>query len=90
VRRVIWTAGARGDLAGIRAYIGQFNPTAAARFATRLVLAADSLAEMAERGRPIRGGRRELAASPPYLIRYRVAADVVFILRVRHGARRPD
>lgn len=90
MRRVIWTRAARGDLAGIRAYIGQFNPTAAARFAIRLVLAADSLVELAERGRPIRDGRRELAALPPYLIRYRVAGDVVFVLRIRHGARLPD
>jgi hypothetical protein len=29
-------------------------------------------------------------AVPPYLIRYRIAGDTVFILRIRHGARRPE
>ena len=88
MRRVVWAQAARRDLEGIRAYIGQFNPTAAARFAGRLVVAAASLAELAERGRSVAEGRRELAAVYPYLIRYRVAGDVVFILRIRHGARR--
>lgn len=90
MRRVIWTEPAIADLIGIRAYIGQFNPTAAARFVARLVEAADSLADFAERGRPRPQGGRELAALPPYLIRYRIAGDTVFILRIRHGAQRPE
>jgi toxin ParE1/3/4 len=50
------------------------------------VQATDSLADFAERGRPRPHGGRELAALPPYLIRYRIAGDTVFILRIRHGA----
>jgi addiction module RelE/StbE family toxin len=90
VRRVVWTEPAVAALIGIRAYIGQFNPAAAARFVSRLVQAGDSLAEFAERGRPRLQGGRELVVVRPYLIRYRIAGDVVFILRVRHGARRPE
>jgi plasmid stabilization system protein ParE len=55
-----------------------------------LLAAADSLSEFAERGRPTHGGIRELTALSPYLIRYRIAGDTVFILRVRHGAQRPN
>ncbi len=55
--------------------------------AGRLLEAAESLSEFSDRGRPIDGNRRELTVIRPYIIRYRVARDAVFILRVRHGAR---
>jgi toxin ParE1/3/4 len=71
----------------IRSYIDQFNPLAAQRMAARLHAAAEGLADMPERGRPVRGGRPELAIVPPYLILYRVREDMVEILTVRHGAR---
>lgn len=86
VRRIIWTEPTRGDLEHIRAYIGQFRPRAAERMAERLLEAADDLSEYAERGRPIGNGRREFAIVWPYLIRYRIDGDAVYILRVRHGA----
>ncbi len=54
--------------------------------AGRLLEAAESLSEFSDRGRPI-DGNRELTVIRPYIIRYRVARDAVFILRVRHGAR---
>lgn len=52
----------------------------------RLKAAGDSLAEFPERGAPISGGRRQLTHIPPYLIRYRVASDLVVILDIRHAA----
>ena len=58
--------------------------------AEHLLDSANSLGEFAERGRPIEGGRRELTIIRPYLIRYRVASDTVFILRIRHGAQDRD
>ena len=88
-RRIVWSEPARNDLQSIRAYIGQFNPGAAQLMATRILAAAENLAERAERGRPIGKGRRELTIVWPYLIRYRIAGDAVLILRIRHGARRP-
>jgi len=54
--------------------------------AQRLKLAAASLADHPDRGR-VTGRLRELATIPPYLIRYRVTADAVTIVRIRHGAR---
>jgi toxin ParE1/3/4 len=90
LRRVIWTRPAQRDLEGIRAYIGQFNPLAAQRFAQRLVAAAESLNDSPDRGRLSGRKHRELTTVNPYVIRYRVAPDIVYILRVRHGARRPD
>ncbi|HEY5105215.1 MAG TPA: type II toxin-antitoxin system RelE/ParE family toxin [Caulobacteraceae bacterium] len=71
----------------IRAYIGQFAPLAAQRMALRLKFAGDSLDEHPDRGRLLGGGRRELLAVPPYLIRYRVRGETVQIIAVRHGAR---
>lgn len=57
----------------------------------RLIDVADSLAEFAERGRDAGGdGRREMTIVRPYILRYRVTADTVFILRIRHGARADD
>jgi len=90
MRIVVWTAEARDNLSAIRAYIGQFNPIAAERLAARLVSVADTLDEYADRGRPVGDGRRELTIVRPYIIRYLVTAESVIILRIRHGARRPD
>jgi len=60
------------------------------RLAERLSAAGDSLSFFPDRGRPVRGtGLRELTVVYPYIIRYRITADHVRILRVRHGARRP-
>ena len=90
VRRIIWPPQAARDLRSIRDYIGQFNPSAAARFAARLVATTESLADFSERARPASGKRRELVVVWPYIIRYRIEAERVVILRVRHGAQRPS
>jgi toxin ParE1/3/4 len=87
---VIWTELAISDIRLIRSYIAQFNPKAAADMASRLLAAGDSLTDQPERGRHIGARRRQLAAVWPYLIRYRVTPDAVYVLRVRHGARRPE
>jgi toxin ParE1/3/4 len=88
--QVIWTDVAIADLERIGAYIEAFSPLAAQRMAAKLVSAALSLEQAPERGRPISGDRRELAIIPPYLIRYRIYGDIVRVLELRHGARRPD
>jgi toxin ParE1/3/4 len=78
------------DLGDIRAYIEQFNPRAAREVAASLRGFGDSLAAFPNRGRQVPGTTmRELISKYPYIIRYRVVADRVVILRVRHGARRP-
>ena len=90
MHRIVWTRQARDDLDRIREYIGQFAPLAAQRFALRLVLAVESLAKQPQRGRPVAGGKRELTAIPPYLIRYRVTERDIEVLTIRHGARAPE
>jgi plasmid stabilization system protein ParE len=87
---IIWSARAIRDLAGIRAYIGEFAPLAAQRFTARLMATVDSLAENPNRGRPIGRGVRELVAVKPYLVLYQITADSVNIVHIKHGAQRPD
>jgi len=90
VAEVVWTDTAISDLDEIVAYIEQDSPKAAERMADKIVLAASSLETAPERGRQISNGRRELTTIPPDLIRYRLTGDVLQILEIRHGARRPD
>lgn len=88
--RVVLTRRAASELREIGDYVAQFNPLAAQRVAARLLSAAEALANLPERGRPIGGGRRELTLIRPYLIRYRVDGESVIITEIRHGARRPE
>ncbi|MDO8297085.1 MAG: type II toxin-antitoxin system RelE/ParE family toxin [Caulobacter sp.] len=74
----------------MRAYVAHDRPVAAERLAERLRAAAAALDTYPARGRSISEGRRELTHVWPYLIRYRVMADSVRILEVRHGARGPE
>ncbi len=87
--QVAWTFRALADLNAIQAHIEQFRPLAAQRMALRLKAAAASLAEYPERGRSA-GRLRELAIVPPYLIRYRIRGGTVEIIRIKHGAQRPE
>lgn len=87
MRRIVWTDEAVAHLEAIIAYIAAFNPAAAARLGSRLIVVADSLAEFSDRGRDVGDGRREMTTVWPYVLRYRVESDRVVILRIRHGAR---
>jgi toxin ParE1/3/4 len=84
--RIVWTREALGNLDLIRAYIHQFDPGAARNLAGRLIEASASLRDFPERGRSVTGGKRELVSVRPYVIRYRVEGDSVYILRIRHAA----
>lgn len=89
--QVGWSRRALADLAAIRTYIHQSRPLAALRMAQRLKAAAENLADNSERGRPAGPtGIRELTVIWPYVIRYKVARGVVQIVRIKHGAQRPD
>ena len=90
LRKIVWTDEAVGHLEAIVAYISAFNPAAAGRFGERLIAVADSLAEFPDRGRDGGDGRREMTTVRPYVLRYRVEADRVIILRIRHGARQEE
>jgi len=90
VAQVVWSFQALLDLEDIRTYVARDRPLAAERLAIRLRTAAAALDRYPARGRPISRGRRELTRVWPYLIRYRVTADGVRILEIRHGARSPE
>jgi toxin ParE1/3/4 len=51
---------------------------------------ADSLAEFSDRGREAGEGRTEMTVVWPYVLRYRVEAETVIVLRIRHGARQEE
>ena len=87
LRKIVWTDEAVAHLEAILAYIAAFNPAAAQTLGERLIAVADSLAEFSDRGRDAGGGKREMTTVWPYVLRYRVEAERVIILRIRHGAR---
>jgi plasmid stabilization system protein ParE len=87
VPKIVWTDEAVEHLEAIVTYVSVYDPTAAARLGEKLVDLADSLAEFPERGRDAGDGRREMTIVWPYILRYRVEGETVFILRLRHGAR---
>lgn len=88
--RVLWPPSALRDIWRIYDYAAAFNPRAATKLAEALIAAADSLAEFPHRGRPVAGtAMRELVVVRPYIIRYEVRSDEVWIIRIRHGAQRP-
>lgn len=87
MRQIVWTEDAVSHLEAIVAYVEAFDLAAARRLGEKLIVVADSLAEFPERGRPVGGTLREMTIVWPYILRYRVEADRVIILRIRHGAR---
>lgn len=93
--RVIISPRALLDLKELVRYISKDNPSAARRFAEKLLHAAESLAQLPERGRIVPelddGITREIIVSP-YRIVYRYDKDenTVGIARFWHGARMLD
>ena len=88
--QVVWSPAALGDLVAIRSYIAKDSPRAARDMALRLKRAGDSLTLFPERGRLAKRGVRELTLIYPYLIRYRILGGDVEIVRIKHGAQRPE
>lgn len=77
------------DVAGIRDFILTENPAAATKVAGRLIEAFASLEHFPERGEAVgRDTRRLVVAGLPYTVFYRIGADHVRILAVRHQKRR--
>lgn len=65
------------------------SPFAAQRMAARFVEAIETLESYPRRGRSVAGGLFELLVVRPYLIRYRIRADMVEVVNLRHAAQRP-
>jgi addiction module RelE/StbE family toxin len=88
--RIDWSDEALDDLEEITSHVRNFSPAAAARLELAIVVAADSLEILPNRGRATGPNSRELTIVRPYLIRYVVVGDAVRILSVRHAARRRE
>jgi addiction module RelE/StbE family toxin len=87
--RIKWLDLAVDDLEDIAGYISEDNPDAARRIVSRLWLAARTLAEQPEIGRPgrVHGTRELVVADTPFIVPYRLVGSEIQILRVLHGAR---
>jgi len=88
--RVVWTRPALTDLLAIFDYLNDLNPSAAVKVTRTIRLTANCLVIFPNRGRLVRGTEmREVTTKYPYLIRYRIDAEAVVVLRIRHTARQP-
>lgn len=89
--KVRYTPRAFSDLDVIRTYISQFNPAAAGRVVTLIEMIAKRLGDFPESGQRTDELDTRIAFSSryPYRIYYRIVADEVLILHIRHAARRP-
>ena len=88
--QVTWSPAALREIEHIYRYIVRFNPRAAEHMVMEILAAGDSLENFPYRGRIVSGTQlRETTLPYPYILRYRIAADHVRILRVRHGRQRP-
>lgn len=83
------SSSAEHDLAELRAYIAAENPEAADEVAGRLVKAFLLIRDNPAIGRPGTIGKdnREWSPNLPYVIPYKIRADVLYILRMCHTSR---
>jgi toxin ParE1/3/4 len=83
-----WTQEAATDLERIADYLFDHAPDRAEELVHTLYDAPATLLRFPQRGRPGRKeGTRELVVSPlPYLLVYAVRDELIFIVRILHGA----
>ena len=87
VRIIRWLPPAENSLLGIVDFIAEGKPEAAVIFAGQVRSAVASLATLPHRARAGRvATTRELVVHPNYIVVYRVTAETVDILRIRHAA----
>jgi toxin ParE1/3/4 len=79
----VWSPEAIDDLAALRAYIEQDDPSAAQRVETLL----PANPEMGRPGR-VPGTRELVIPRTPFIVPYRLRGRTIQVLRVFHGARR--
>ncbi len=87
--KVRYTPQALADLGAIYDYLERHSPPAAARIKAAIRLLISGLADFPEAGpvTDMAGVRVLLAGRLPYLIFYRIRADEVHIVHVRHASR---
>ena len=83
-----WTEEAADDLERIADYLLIHAPDRAAELVRAVYDAPATLLTFPQRGRPgKRDGTRELVLAPlPYIVVYTVRTDLIFVVRILHGA----
>lgn len=87
-RAIDFTPAARADLIRLRKHLEPESPRAAQRAVDRIITGIDLLADFPEMGVQTRPPFRTLFlrfGSSAYVVRYRIADDVVVITRIWHG-----
>ena len=85
---VIWLPEALLDVTRVHVFLKTKNTGAAKRVASLLQKGGNMLATYPEAGSPINGDKRELVmpfGAGAYVLRYRIANQTVFIIRVWHS-----
>jgi toxin ParE1/3/4 len=87
---VFWSVSALADLAEIREYIAERNPSAAHEIARRILAGKRRLQRFPGLGRPGRvpGTREYIIPRTRFILPYRVQGGTIEILRVFHMSRR--
>lgn len=87
--KIVWTPLAQDDLATIFDYILADNPPAAVQGVDRIEEAAGSLAEFPYKGRPgaYSDARELVIPGLPYIVFYKIVANIHYITNVIHGVR---
>jgi toxin ParE1/3/4 len=85
-----WSEDAADDLERITNYLFEETPQHAPALVRAIYKAPAALLSFPHRGRPGKKvGTRELVLSPlPYIVIYRIAGDVIHVLRILHGAQK--
>ena len=86
--RLRWTEEAAADLERITDYLLIHTPNRAQELIARVYNSPTTLLTFPSRGRPgKKDGTRELVLAPlPYVVVYSVRGDIVFVVRILHGA----
>ena len=88
---VVYAPRALRDLENISAYLIERNPAGAINVLRAIKSSIDTLSFFPLVGRLIDNGghRRVPVLRYPYLVFYRIEADELFVLHIRHTSRRP-
>lgn len=89
--KVTYQRRALANLESIEAWIAQDSPRAATRVIRRIHERISDLSQFSEQGRlGVKRDTRELVITgTPYIVTYALRRGGVFIITIRHGARRP-
>lgn len=85
-----WPQRAADDLENLADYLFHNAPWRVAELVRGLYEAPGALLAFPNRGRPGRkSGTRELVLTPlPYIVVYQISGDVIYIVRIIHGAQK--